>query len=164
MGVDKSNQLWYTRDMVDYTLHFDGSCWPNPGGVAAYGFLLKLNLTGVIDSGHGVIGSGPLMSNNLAEFYALTMGLIYFYDHCEPTKLLTVYGDSALVVNMMTRVMRTGEIKGDPDKLYYPAYKSSVESLDKILKAGISVDFTWVPREQNQECDDLSKVHLDKKA
>lgn len=154
--------------MIEYTLHFDGSCWPNPSGVAAYGFLLKLELTGIVDSGHGVIGSGPLMSNNLAEFYALTMGLNSLRErittHTAHITRLKVYGDSDLVVKMMTRVQRTGESKGDYEKLYYPAYISAIESLRSILRSGVYVDFKWIPREENQECDDLSKVHLDKKA
>jgi ribonuclease HI len=147
--------------MVEYTLHFDGSCWPNPGGTAAYGFLLK-TLGGPV-SGHEVIGSGPLMSNNLAEFYALTVGLNAFYeriprDSASFTKLV-VYGDSDLVVKMMTRVQRTGEIKGDPSKLYFPAYEGAIQSLYRIQSLGVTVDFKWIPREENQECDDLSKAH-----
>jgi ribonuclease HI len=147
--------------VIEYTLHFDGSCWPNPGGTAAYGFLLKREGL-VVDSGHGVIGSGPLMSNNLAEFYALGTGLNAFRDqHCVGLDLtiLKVYGDSDLVVKMMMRVQRTGEIKGDPSKLYFPAYEGAIQSLENIARSGVDVDFKWIPREENQECDDLSKAH-----
>lgn len=143
--------------MEQFVLHFDGSCWPNPGGTAGYGYSLSLR-DEVIDSGHGVIGTGPTMSNNLAEFYALDKGLCAFIRKHDTTGRhhLQVYGDSNLVIKIMGRHWRA-----KADKLYYPAYEWAVGNLKIIRQRGHQVSFDWIPRAQNTRCDDLSKVHLE---
>lgn len=137
-----------------YTLHFDGSCGPkNPGGTAAFGYTLH-NFADLLASDHGVIGSGPEMSNNVAEYYALCKGFEAVID-----RFITGYqkiicrGDSRLVVNQMSKKWKaTGG-------LYFPYYKQAVELAKHIRSRGPNVTFEWVPREHNQMCDDLSKVH-----
>ena len=145
-----------------YTLHFDGSCWPNPGGKAGYGFTLEDSDGNLIEEGHGVVGTGPKMSNNVAEFHALRQGLIAFQRHrceCGPhshpynveKQPLSIFGDS----NMVVKIMR-GEWMPTPGKLYYNEWAAaSVEWLRVARYADIQI--RWVPRAQNQRCDDLSK-------
>lgn len=139
-----------------FTLHFDGSCGPkNPGGTAAYGYAISETGNGEpIETGHGVIGTGPEMSNNLAEFTALAEGLLAFSKLLLDRPTLKVYGDSKLVINVMSRIWRpTG------DKLYYPAYVRAAELLRRLRIRGVTVSFDHIGREQNQLCDDLSKAH-----
>lgn len=141
--------------MDHITLHFDGSCWPNPNGVAAYGYALS-SQGSVIDSGHGVIGTGPGMTNNLAEFWALWQGLMTAYARFPDDKgFLQVLGDSNLVIQIMNR-----KFKPKREKAYYVGYEKAAGVLSTLRKRGITVSFDWVPREQNTVCDDLSKVHL----
>jgi len=52
-----------------FSLNFDGSCWPNPGGKAGYGYVIHDGDVTYTDS--GIIGTGPEFSNNYAEFFAL---------------------------------------------------------------------------------------------
>lgn len=83
------------------SLYFDGACEPvNPGGVATWGFVIKDEDGDVLDAGHGVVGEGESMTNNVAEYCALGHGLKAV------AKLggvghLTIYGDSKLVVNQV---------------------------------------------------------------
>lgn len=145
--------------MEIYTLHFDGSCAPtNPGGTAAFGFVLrKTGIEEPLEAGHGVIGTGDAMSNNLAEFHALRRGLEAFEQRTVSVKrpLLDVYGDSNLVIQIMNRKWRP-----TPTALYYPAYVGADTVLRRLRRDGATVWLSHVRRENNQECDVLSKRHL----
>lgn len=150
--------------MANFTLHFDGSCGPkNPGGVGAYGIILEkehtVNGTAYtlvpICEEAGVLGSGPSMTNNVAEFDSLGIGLIRLLDygtHLGDT--LAVFGDSNLVIQIMS-----GKWNPSPEKLYFPAFRRTKSFLDKLESNGVTVDFKWIPREENTECDKLSKEH-----
>lgn len=139
--------------MDHYTLHFDGSCWPNPGGTAAYGYVLSCN-GDVIDSGHGVINTGQGMSNNVAEFCALYKGLQGYLVKAQGTGHLQVFGDSNLVIQVMNRKWRANK-----DKLYWTAYDSAASLVRRIRNHGSTVTFDWIPRSLNTQCDELSKAH-----
>lgn len=142
--------------MEVYTLHFDGSCGPkNPGGTAAYGFTVT-RAGEELTAAHAVIGTGPAMSNNLAEFAGLAAGLNWFIEH-PPTgnAVINVRGDSQIVINIMSKLW-----KASSDKLYFPAYLDANKALRAIRSKGIAVGFDHIPREQNDCCDRLSKAHL----
>lgn len=150
--------------MSKFTLHFDGSCWVNPGGTSAYGIVLEkehlVNGTpytwNTICEEAGVIGTGPEQSNNVAEFHALAVGLQRYLEYGGVKgDRIEVYGDSNLVIKMML-----GDYRPNPSKLYYPAYKEAFRLLSVIeITIGAEISFTWIPREQNTRCDDLSKEH-----
>lgn len=142
--------------MANYKLNFDGSCWPNPGGTAAYGFILSQDGRGV-EAGHGVIGTNDQMSNNVAEFHALWQGLRAFNKEVASANerhTLSVLGDSNLVIQVMNK-----NWAAKSDKLYYPEYETAKMILSIIRGCGHTVIFDWVPRAENQDCDDLSKAH-----
>lgn len=151
--------------MEHYILHFDGSCGPqNPGGTAAYGYILSQSGKRLTQN-HAVIGSGPAMSNNLAEFHALAAGLYAMLDiqnYLNITKQgslytgahLQVYGDSKLVINIMNK-----KWKAHADGLYYPAALDAFAAVNKLRRANCRVFFDWIPRERNTAADDLSKAH-----
>lgn len=138
--------------MANYVIHFDGSCWPNPGGVAAYGYTIDKD--GVeIAAVPGIVPElGGVTSNNVAEFYAL-------YEALEAIPSVTsddtidVFGDSQIVINIMNR-----KWKSSVDKLYFGAYCMAAERRDYLEFArGVNLSFKWIPREDNTRCDDLSK-------
>lgn len=142
-----------------YTLHFDGSCGPkNPGGTAAYGFTLE-RAGEMLESGDGVIGTGPEMSNNLAEFSALNAGLLAFNRHYLGGRaVLNVRGDSQLVINILSRKWKARE-----NTLYWAAYVNADREARAVRRKGVVVNFDWIPRELNTQCDELSKIY-DKKS
>lgn len=140
--------------MVDlYTLHFDGACWPNPNGRASYGYTIDF-FDKQVDIGHGLIGEGRGMSNNLAEYFALFKGLAHVYLLIKGTSVVTCIGDSQLVVRMMSKQ----NPRGRAEKLYYPAFVECVKMVKLIRRNGSVVNFTWVPRLQNEKADALSNI------
>lgn len=103
----------------------------------------------------GVIGTSPLMSNNVAEFRALSVGLQWLIDRVQPGDSIDVRGDSQLVVKMML-----GDYRPNSEKLYYLYWQEAFKLLSTLeITKKIAVNFTWIPREENTRCDDLSKVH-----
>jgi ribonuclease HI len=139
-----------------YTLYFDGACGPmNPGGTASYGYVLSA-VSEVVDRGTGVVGKGPDMSCNVAEYAGLRAGLESLLDYLreEVTEGVTlqVFGDSQLVIHQMVGKWKVK--KG----LYKSYYDKAFSLLLRMRARGIEVSFTWIPREKNQECDILSKL------
>jgi ribonuclease HI len=141
--------------MVSVNLNFDGSIGPkNPGGTAAYGYLVTLNGS-LTHKESKVIGSGPEYSNNYAEVYALYKGLekinslIKGLD--DKSVLVSVRGDSQIAINMMKKVF-----KAKQTSLYFPAYKLAEQELLKLRRAGCTVMFDWIPRRMNAEADALA--------
>lgn len=134
-------------------LHFDGSCWPNPGGLARFGYHFERGDLIVAD--HGETGNDPTMSNNVAEFDALARGLFCASLHMEPMDTLLVRGDSQLVVKVMNRQWHASS-----DKLYYPWFAKAMEAQKECHKTAFPITYEWIPREKNDVCDRLSKAHL----
>ena len=87
----------------------------NPGGTAAYGSFALEKSGEIIEHGSGIIGSGPKMTNNLAEFVALARGLLAFMQKYPTQDLkgycINVYGDSQLVIHMMNCKYRANKDK-----------------------------------------------------
>lgn len=148
--------MCYYHDMATYVLHFDGSCWPNPGGTAAFGYTLETEgEKGYVREESGVIGTSPAMSNNVAEFFAANAGVEdYMRLPALKSDVLKVYGDSDLVVKMMNGVYRPSS-----DKLYYPHFCALNGNVRRLRELGVQVSFTWIRRDKNTRCDDLSKAH-----
>lgn len=137
--------------MQNIQAFFDGSCEPvNPGGTARWGFVI-MNDQELLYAGHGIIGSGPGMTNNVAEYHALIQCLTYLKEN-HADDFIEVFGDSAMVINMTTGVL--GKKK---------PHKKMPHLLPLLLKARDlfsyfdSCSIEWVPREQNQLADYYSK-------
>lgn len=132
----------------------DGACEPvNPGGTASYGVVVK-HQGKVLFSECKVIGEGLAMSNNVAEY----SGLIAFLEWYIPLEAgfntkrrPVIYSDCRLLINQMDGEWRA--LRG----LYLPYYK---KARNLILQNNLDLSFWWVPREQNEEADALSKEAL----
>jgi len=124
---------------------FDGMCEPkNPGGHAAFGILLKVDGKTVLERGE-YVDYGPKMSNNVAEF----SGFIALMK--EIAKLPGagfVRGDSKLVIYTLTGRYQAKQ------GLYIP-YFLNARMLYEPERNRIGLE--WIGREQNDECDRLSK-------
>lgn len=140
--------------MDRYIIHFDGSCWPNPGGTAAYGFAVSQNGMQVA-SGHDIIATSPKMSNNVAEFMAAAHGLAWVRKNGVAPAEVTVIGDSQIVVHIMN-----GKWRAKQNKLYSDSYVLADNIQREMKRMKFKINFKWIPREENQSCDDLSKAHL----
>lgn len=127
-------------------LYFDGSCTPvNPGGVAGFAWRLLDENNQEIASDSGEVCRGPTATNNIGEWAAVTNGLKYLKE-IEYTGELEIYGDSQLVIRQLL-----GEYKVRKETLM-PYHKECMTILKEM-----KWDAIWIPREENEECDKLSR-------
>ncbi|MCX8169531.1 MAG: reverse transcriptase-like protein, partial [Candidatus Methanomethyliaceae archaeon] len=79
----------------------DGLIEPiNPGGIATYAFIIYNNDLKIFEK-NGVIGIGPSMSNNLAEYHALYEALNFLMENELNNEKILVKSDSQLLINQM---------------------------------------------------------------
>ncbi len=121
----------------------------NPGGHAAWGALVKID-GHVIYSDGGYCGQGPKMSNNVAEYSAFLSILAFVGDRAGS---LVIRMDSKLVVEQINGRWR---IHGG---LYVPFYMEALArwKTQQAIRGKQCCSLLWIPREQNSECDRLSK-------
>jgi ribonuclease HI len=125
----------------------DGLCEPvNPSGTACYGYIIKRNGK-TINKDYGVIGTGPDMTNNVAEYTALIQALQKIKSLKLDKEKIIVRSDSRLVAVGMSQ---NWKIKA-PRVL--PLYTKA-----KILASGMDIAFQWIPREDNEEADELARL------
>ncbi len=112
------------------TVYCDGSCGPiNPGGTAAYGFVVKNDDLDVIYEGSGKVGAGELMSNNVAEFAALVAAMEWIKQNYP-----------------------------DAEGKYLPYYKQAIGiAAPYIIRR--QWEFRWIQRALNSEADALAQYH-----
>lgn len=70
---------------------------------------------------------------------------------------ILVKGDSQMAINMMQ-----GKYKPCKGKLYWPQYTRCKILVQILHGLNVCVEFEWIPREQNTECDELSKLPASK--
>src|SRR5438477_12734582 len=121
----------YLLTMVVYV---DGLCEPvNPGGTATYGYVIRNDAGRDLARKSGVVGKGPEMSNNVAEYAALCEAL-HFLIREKLTQLpMEIRSDSRLLVNQMK-----GEWKFRKG-LYAKKY---AEAIDLVPQFG-KITFKW---------------------
>jgi ribonuclease HI len=128
------------------TVFFDGLCYPkNPCGVAAYGYLAYHDGQ-MIHRGFRAVGEGKGMTNNVAEYEGLMAAAQWLKDMGIDEKIV-IKGDSQLVIKQMKGEFR---ISSATSKRYVPQIKQLLQGMD--------VSFVWVPREENEEADKLSRL------
>jgi len=131
-------------------VHFDGACQPpRGGGVATYGFTVEGESLDHEESGLAVPPWSPSASNNVAEYVAAIRGLEWLRSRAFHGTALLI-GDSQLVIRQME-----GEYEVQSDRLrpYHARLRALVHEFEEIR-------FFWVPREENQRADELSKEAL----
>ena len=141
--------------MLEFIAYCDGACEPvNPGGTATWGFVLFHGEDRILyDS--GVVGSGPAMSNNVAEYTAVVKALEAIQGLQAPHgSRVLLRGDSRLWVRQLSGHWR---VLGG---LYVPAYKEARRRLKALRRQGIEVRCEWIPRSENAEADALTEARL----
>ena len=128
-----------------YEVYIDGGCQPNPGGMAAYGLIVFINngkgLNNETFREGKVIGKGPSMSNNVAEYAGLARFINWFgQNECKP---VVINSDSQLLVNQM----------GKDWKIKNGLYAVSARQCLILLRlAGLEpplIIFKWLERAHN---------------
>lgn len=136
-------------------MHFDGACEPtNPGGWGLYGYAILLH-GAVVASGKGNLGrsrkSEP-MTNNVAEYAALIYGTIrladLLLDGIIAPDSVEIRGDSKLVVEQVNGRWRC------KSPVMMQACQAAIASLKRLP---VKWKLVWVPREQNEIADTLTR-------
>ena len=132
-------------------VHFDGACQPpSGGGVATYGFTVDGEGLEHEESGLAAPPWSPRSTNNVAEYTAAIRALEHLRERGFRGQVLLI-GDSELVIRQMQ-----GEYAVRAEHL--KAYR---ERLHQLARQFAEVRYIWVPREENQRADELSKEALD---
>ena len=133
-------------------MHFDGACEPAPGGgLATYGFVVEGENLDHEESGLAVPPWTERATNNVAEYTAAIRALEYLRSK-EFNGGVLIAGDSQLVIRQM---LGEYEVRADHLKAYH-------DHLEALGAGFTEVRWTWVPREENQLADGLSKEALER--
>lgn len=132
------------------TVHFDGLCQPkNPGGVAAYGFVVKKGAK-LLHEGRGLAARpySPEATNNVAEYQGVLKALEWLVEQKLEQEKILIRGDSELVIR---------QIKGEY-KVKAPNLAPLFKRVRELSLRFPSLRFEWVPREQNEEADEQTNL------
>jgi ribonuclease HI len=128
-------------------VHFDGACQPPTGpGIAAFGFTVEGPGLDYEDSGLATPPYSEHSTNNVAE-YAGAIAALEWLRRDGYRGRVVMFGDSELVVRQMT-----GEyaVRADHLRAYH-------DRLRQLAAEFASIEWRWVPREENVRADRLSK-------
>lgn len=133
----------------------DGACEPiNPGGIATYGFVIYRDGDKIAENA-GVVDSQDT-SNNVAEYSAAIEAFKWMLANELYDERIILRSDSELLINQLNglyavRARRVRPLYGELQRLIGEIKRSiSQRRLPNIV-------FEWIPREENEEADALSK-------
>lgn len=137
-----------------YTAYFDGCCEPvNPGGTASYGAVIFNGKKRIWECSKLFVpikGREKETSNNVAEYCGFISILEYFISNEITQDLITIYGDSMLVIQQMKGNWKMNQ------GFYIPFAKKAKDLLSKFK----DVKLKWISRDENDIADELSKAEL----
>lgn len=129
-----------------FTLFFDGASKGNPGP-SGYGYhIISPILTEDIKNSEHI----GHQTNNIAEYTGLLSGLTKLKELITQPSVITIKGDSLLVVNQVNGVWAIKK----PQLLVL--HKQITDMLQKLRDQGHTVVISHVPREQNSVADRLA--------
>lgn len=135
----------------DFVAYCDGSCWPNPGGVAKLGVLIQNREGAEVYRNTKDVCSGPKATNNAAEAAAFGHALEILHDLAKPGQTALIQGDSQMTVFHLTGNWR---IKHG----HYRRWALDAQEWLRVVRSnGIKVAFKWIPRELNVDADRISR-------
>jgi len=128
--------------------YIDGLSEPRNPGVGTYGYVIYEG-TKKIAEGKGLAGYN--VTNNYAEYTALVEALKQLRILRTEEKVL-IRSDSKLLVGQLSQGWA---IKGG-------RYIEKLKEARELLSNFREIAFEWIPREQNQEADILSRIAYEK--
>jgi ribonuclease HI len=129
-------------------LFSDGLCEPiNPGGTAIWAFVAR-DGGRLVHQDHGVLGTGRGMSSNYAESYAALEALQWALRE-RPGQSFVLRSDSEFVVKASMGAARAGERET-------AAVIERLEAAFRPLHESGLGRITWIPRQINDEADELT--------
>jgi ribonuclease HI len=138
--------------MSTVKIWFDGACEPrNPGGHGTWGFVIQTDEETITQRGY--IGEGEGVTNNVAEYTALIESLKFAREELN-ADTVHVHGDSQLAIRQMT-----GQYNVNSSRIR-PLWREA----QGVARDFDTIQYQWVPREQNEEADELSKREYEERA
>src|SRR3989441_41173 len=129
-------------------IHIDGLFEPvNPGGTATFGYVIRDDSGSILASKSGVVAKSPATSSNVAEYAVLCEALEFLLKKNRENSSIEVRGDSALVMNQMS----------DKWKFRKGLYREKYQEAVRLRAQFTDLRFLWIPREENEEADELSR-------
>lgn len=139
-------------------IYCDGACdntnKNQENKISSYGFVVLDGEGNEIYKEHGVIAKGELATSNVSEHGAILKALEWV-ESKGVAGAVSVLSDSQMSIYQhlgKTTVCKKGE------KPYGKYYRLARIITDRIKKNNIALDFKWIPREQNEIADKLSKI------
>lgn len=134
---------------------FDGACEPvNPGGVATCGWIIYGGDDEIVADDAEFVREGDGATNNVAEYHALGRALRWLVDNQQSLDgigQLKIFGDSQLVCKQVD-----GSWKCNKDHLL--KLRDRCRELLAELRTKVEVEIRWIPREENEAADSLSRT------
>lgn len=132
--------------------YFDGCMEPkNPGGTGAYGVIVFKNDQEIYRASK-MFDPTPNQSNNYAEYAGFLAILEYLLKNEMEQEEIHIYGDSNLVIQQMSGRWKIRQ------GYYVPLALIARKLVVKFPKLKLQ----WIPREENNLADELSKAELKK--
>jgi ribonuclease HI len=126
-------------------VNVDGLCEPiNPNGIACYGYVIYKDGEKV-EEGYDVVDH-PNPSNNVAEYMAFIKALEKLIE-LGLTEDVLVRSDSQLLIFQLKGIYTVKAPR------IIPLYEKAMALIRQFKK----IRFEWVPREENEEADELSR-------
>lgn len=132
---------------------FDGACWPNPGGAAAGGVLIKVGSKVLLRKGF-YVGQSKGMSCNVAEYKGVIRALQFLKRKGFADRKIVVRGDSQLVINQMSGKW----------KIKHGLYVEAATKAKSLAEKFTDLSFEWISRDENTVCDELAESALQRRA
>ena len=134
--------------VISMEIFTDGLAEPTNPGTGTYGYAIYREGERLA-TGHGF--AGEPVTNNYAEYEGLVKALRHarrLMSGDQEEEEVTVYSDSKLLVNQMN-----GEWKFKKG-----GYVEKLVEARKLASKFTKLKFKWIPREQNSEADELSRI------
>jgi len=133
-------------------VYFDGSCEPNPKGIACYAFVVYRDGKKIYqESGLACEPFSVYATNNVAEYMGLIKALEWLIASLDQREVerenIIIKGDSELIIKQMLGLYLARSARLRPLHL-----KAS-----KLARRFKNIAFVWVPREKNRIADLLTQ-------
>ena len=130
-------------------VYCDGLCQPtNPGGIGTWAYTIAFDDISL--HRYGVLGEGS--TNQMAEYKAIVEALRKLIENGWNTEETILYTDSEMAVGQLMGHKKAN--RGEYLALFFEA--------KDLMERFSNLKLQWVPREENQEADRLTRVAYEK--
>lgn len=143
------------------SIYFDGACHNKKGEHTPMGIGVAIYMEDIYFEEYSIAEYVGLGTSNIAEWNACvtTMANISSFSNygiIDDDTIVEIYSDSQLITNQFNGLWKMN------DKDFKERYKAAWMLLRESNIGEEYKKITWIPREQNQQADKLSKIGLKK--